>query len=111
MFSKWNKGQKAKLCFNCFLKEHLAQGCPSSERGKVCMKRHSSPLHFGSNEQQVTANLADHSGIRLVLLSTAVVKIPKLDRSFMQVRPLVDQSSKCSFITEAIVQKCWLNKQ
>uniref|UniRef100_A0ABD2WXB2 Peptidase aspartic putative domain-containing protein n=1 Tax=Trichogramma kaykai TaxID=54128 RepID=A0ABD2WXB2_9HYME len=123
-----------RLCFLCLKANHSSQSCKSTYRCNDCKGKHNILLHDAlmknsqsqkaqrtQPEQERTTYIADNSVIenevaayaatypastrnRVVLMSTALVKLVDRSGKSMVVRALLDNASNTSFISEHVAQ-------
>ncbi|XP_029156084.1 uncharacterized protein LOC114928878 [Nylanderia fulva] len=100
-----------RLCFNC-LGNHYLTKCQSKKNCYTCKARHHTSLHDAYNT--VTAHTPEATSLaalhkakeqKAVLLATARVNIADRHGAPHDVRALIDQGSKVSIVSEALVQR------
>ncbi|XP_063890748.1 uncharacterized protein LOC126055712 isoform X1 [Helicoverpa armigera] len=101
------KAHASKVCLNCLRPGHHAQTCRLSHC-KYCPEKHNTLLHT-DKESPRTQNIvlsANHlNTAKVVLLSTAVVKVSDAEGNLHDARLLLDNGSTANFVTEDFCRK------
>lgn len=80
----------------------------NSNRCNVCVKKYPLFLHFGIN-RHIAVNVSKHKGCNITFLLRSG-KVAKLIGCFAQVRLLMLQGSRWSFVAKEVVWKLGLRK-
>lgn len=97
------------ICINCLRPGHDKSKCKLGHC-KYCREKHNTLLHIDSvpyvSEMQNIALSVNHSNTsRVVLLSTALVKVSDPEGNLHTARVLLDNGSTANFISEDLVRK------
>ena len=92
--------QKAKLCFACFNKGHIARGCIDRKCCKVCNKAHPTAMHF--NVKQLSTSVKRCEIVAMCIIPVMVRHKSNPSKEF-KVYAIIDNCSQGTFGTEDLL--------
>ncbi|KAH9630958.1 hypothetical protein HF086_013696 [Spodoptera exigua] len=101
------KAHTSNVCLNCLRPGHYAQKCKLGPC-KYCTEKHNTLLHTdkdSSNMQNIVLSANHFNSSKVVLLSTAVVKVSDAEGNPHDARVLLDNGSTANFISEDFCRK------
>ncbi|KAH9636357.1 hypothetical protein HF086_002591 [Spodoptera exigua] len=103
------KAQGLKICMNCLRPGHDDSRCKLGHC-KYCRQKHNTLLHVDndnvlSSVHNTALSATQMSSSRIILLSTALVRVTDADGNHHSARVLLDSGSTTNFISEDFVRK------
>ncbi|XP_022827330.1 uncharacterized protein LOC111357037 isoform X1 [Spodoptera litura] len=103
------KAQDSNVCMNCLRPGHDTSRCKLGHC-KYCRQKHNTLLHIDNDNVLPSAHntvlsATQSSSSRIILLSTALVRVTDADGNHQTARVLLDSGSTTNFISEDFVRK------
>ncbi|XP_022824611.1 uncharacterized protein LOC111355114 [Spodoptera litura] len=101
------KAHTSNVCLNCLRPGHYAQKCKLGHC-RYCTEKHNTLLHTDKespNMQNIVLSANHLNTSRVVLLSTALVKVSDAEGNHHDARVLLDNGSTANFISEDFCRK------